>query len=41
MDDRATFGVILLDDIMDLQILRFGTLEEPSCVFYTLRYQIY
>ena len=37
IDDHATFGVILLDDIMDLHMSILGTLvpEEPCCVFYT------
>ena len=35
--------VILLSDIMDLQMLRLGTLipEGPSSVFYAIMYQIY
>ena len=34
---------ILLNDIMDLDMSSLGTLvpEEPCCVFYTTRHQIY
>ena len=35
--------VILFNDVMDLHMLILGTLvpEEPCCVFYTTRHQIY
>ena len=43
MGDRATFGVILLNDIIDLYMLSLGTLvtEGPWFVFYATRHQVY
>ena len=43
MGDCDTFDVILFDNIMDLHMPSLGILvpEEPCCVFYTTRYQIY
>ena len=43
MGDHTTFCVVLLNDIMDLHMLSLGNFvpEEPCCIFYATRHQVY